>query len=89
MTTAVNTATKGLTVVGLALKDGQLPDGLQVGDHVSVFSTSDNEGRCPRPPTNVLAPNAVVLSIDHSGQHGQLTPWTTCRSRWPPVTPRA
>ena len=65
MTTAVNTATKGLTVVGLALKDGQLPDGLQVGDHVSVFSTSDNEGRCPRPPTNVLAPNAVVLTIDH------------------------
>ncbi len=65
MTTAVNTATKGLTVVGLALKDGQLPDGLQVGDHVSIFSTSDNEGRCPRPPTNVLAPTAVVLNIGH------------------------
>ena len=54
-----------MTVVGLALKDGQLPDGLQVGDHVSVFSTSDNDGRCPRPPTNVLAPNAVVLTIGH------------------------
>ena len=65
MTTAVNTATKGMTVVGLALKDGQLPDGLQVGDHVGVFETSDNEGRCPRPATNVLAPNAVVLNIGH------------------------
>ena len=65
MTTAVNTATRGMTVVGLALKDGQLPDALQVGDHVGLFETSDTEGRCPRPPTNVLAPNAVVLSIGH------------------------
>ena len=65
MTTAVNTATRGMTVVGLALKDGQLPDGLQVGDHVGIFDTSDNAGRCPRPPTNVLAPDAVVLNIGH------------------------
>lgn len=65
MTTAVNTATRGMTVVGLALKDGQLPDGLQVGDHVSIFDTSDNNGRCPRPPANVLAPSAVVLNIGH------------------------
>src|SRR5215469_8492898 len=65
MTTAADTATRGLTVVGLALKDGQLPDGLQVGDHVGIFDTSDNAGRCPRPPTNVLAPNAVVLNIGH------------------------
>jgi hypothetical protein len=65
MTTAVNTATKGMTVVGLALKDGQLPDGIQVGDHVGIFVTSDNDGRCPRPATNVLAPNAVVLNIGH------------------------
>jgi len=65
MTTAVNTATKGMTVVGLALKDGQLPDGLQVGEHVGIFETSDNEGRCPRPTTNVLAPNAVVVNIGH------------------------
>jgi hypothetical protein len=65
MTTAENTATKGMIVVGLALKDGQLPDGLQVGDHVSVFDTSDTGGQCPRPTTNVLAPNAVVLNIGH------------------------
>lgn len=65
MTTAVNNATSGMTVVGLALKDGQLPDGLQVGDHISIFDTSDNAGRCPRPPTNVLASNAVVLNIGH------------------------
>jgi hypothetical protein len=65
MTTVVNTATRGMTVVGLALKDGQLPDGLQVGDHVGIFETSDNGGRCPRPTSNVLAPNAVVLNIGH------------------------
>lgn len=65
MTTAANTATKGMTVVGLALKDGQLPDGLQVGDHVGIFDTSDNDGRCPRPVDNVLAPSAVVLNIGH------------------------
>jgi hypothetical protein len=65
MTTAANTATKGMTVVGLALKDGQLPDGLQVGDHVGIFETSDNDGRCPRPVNNVLAPNAVVLNVGH------------------------
>ena len=65
MTTAVNNAIKGMTVVGLALKDGQLPDGLQVGDHVSIFNTSDNEGRCSRPATNVLAASAVVLNIGH------------------------
>ena len=47
MTTAVNNVTKGMTVVGLALKDGQLPDGLQIGNHVDIFATSDNGGRCP------------------------------------------
>jgi hypothetical protein len=65
MTTAVNTATRGMTVVGLALKDGQLPDGLGVGDHISIFETSDNGGRCPRPVSNVLTANAVVLNIGH------------------------
>jgi hypothetical protein len=63
MTTAVNNVTKGMTVVGLALKDGQLPDGLQVGNHVSVFDTSDNAGRCPRPVSNVLSSDAVVVNI--------------------------
>jgi hypothetical protein len=67
MTTAVNNVTKGMTVVGLALKDGQLPDGLQIGNHVDIFATSDNGGRCPRPASNVLSFNAVVLNIGRPG----------------------
>lgn len=63
MTTASNNATKGMTMVGLALKDGQLPDGLQVGNHVNVYVTSDNTGRCPRPADNLLSTDAVVVSI--------------------------
>lgn len=65
MTTSSNNLAKGMTVIGLALKDGQLPDGLQVGDHIQIYETSDSGGRCPRPTTNVLSTNAVVLAIQH------------------------
>jgi uncharacterized membrane protein YgcG len=62
MTTSSNNLANGMTVVGLALKDGQFPDGLQVGDHVDIFVTSDSSGRCPRPVNNVLTTNAVVMA---------------------------
>lgn len=63
MTVTSNTLAKGLTQVGLAVKDGELPDGLEVGDHVDLFSTSDSSGICPRPTNFTLSSNAVVLSI--------------------------
>ncbi|HEY3733703.1 MAG TPA: hypothetical protein VGL63_07285 [Streptosporangiaceae bacterium] len=63
MSTSANNLAKGRTVIGLALKDGQLPDNLQVGNHIDVFDTSDNDGRCPRPADNVLSTNAVILDI--------------------------
>jgi hypothetical protein len=63
MTTASDSLASGMTVIGLALKDGELPDGLQVGDHIDIFATSDSTGRCPRPASNVLTTNAVVMSI--------------------------
>jgi hypothetical protein len=63
MTVAGNSLAKGLTQVGLAVKDGELPDGLTVGDHVDLFSTSDSSGVCPRPTNFILSNNAVVLSI--------------------------
>jgi uncharacterized membrane protein YgcG len=63
MSTSSNNLAKGRTVIGLALKDGQLPDNLQVGNHIDVFDTSDNDGRCPRPTDNVLSTNAVILDI--------------------------
>jgi hypothetical protein len=65
MTVATNNLATGLTQIGLALKDGQMPDGLQVGDHVDVFSVSDSTGSCPRPANFLLTANAVILSIQH------------------------
>jgi hypothetical protein len=63
MTTSSNNLASGMTVIGLALKDGELPDGLQVGDHVDIFATSDSSGRCPRPVNNVLTTNALVMAV--------------------------
>lgn len=63
MTTATNNATKGMTIVGVALKDGELPDALQVGQHVNIYETSDSNGRCPRPNNDVLSSNAIVVNI--------------------------
>jgi len=53
----------GKAVVGLALKDGQLPDGLQAGDHVNLYQVSDAAQSCPGTPGSTLASNAVVLGI--------------------------
>jgi hypothetical protein len=66
MTTSTNNLANGMTEIGLALKDGELPDGLQVGDHVDIFATSDSSGRCPRPVNNVLTTNAVVMAIGNA-----------------------
>lgn len=66
MTTSSNSLANGMTVIGLALKDGELPDGLQVGEHIDIFATSDSTGRCPRPSNNMLTTNAVVMSIGNA-----------------------
>lgn len=63
MTVATNNLATGLTQIGLALKDGQMPDGLQVGDRVDVYVVSDSAGQCPRPANFLLTTNAVVLGI--------------------------
>ncbi|HLX50432.1 MAG TPA: hypothetical protein VKS82_19065 [Streptosporangiaceae bacterium] len=63
MTVATNNLATGLTQIGVALKDGQMPDGLQVGDRVDVYVVSDSAGQCPRPANFLLTTNAVVLSI--------------------------
>jgi hypothetical protein len=57
MVARVNGLASGKSVVGLALKDGQLPDGLQAGDHVNLYQVSDASQSCPG------TPNAVVLGI--------------------------
>jgi hypothetical protein len=63
MVARVNGLATGRAVVGLALKDGQLPDGLQVGDHVNLYQVSDATQSCPGTPGSLLASNAVVLGI--------------------------
>ena len=63
MVAKVNGLASGKSVVGLALKDGQLPDGLQAGDHVNLYQVSDASQSCPGTPGSLLASSAVVLGI--------------------------
>jgi hypothetical protein len=63
MVAQTNNLAAGKAVVGLALKDGQVPDGLQVGDHVNVYEVSDAAQSCPGTAGSVLANDAVVLGI--------------------------
>jgi hypothetical protein len=63
MVARVNGLASGKAVLGLALKDGQLPAGLQPGDHVNLYEVSDAAQSCPGTPGSTLAPNAVVLGI--------------------------
>lgn len=58
-----NNLAAGKAVVGLALKDGQLPGGLQAGDHVNLYQVSDAAQSCPGTSGGLLASNAVVLGI--------------------------
>ena len=63
MVARTNNIANGKAVVGLALNDGQLPDGLQVGDRVDVYEVSDATQSCPGTAGSMLAANAVVLAI--------------------------
>lgn len=53
----------GKVVLGLALKDGQLPAGLADGDLAEIFQVSDTQQTCPGSPGALLASGAVVLSV--------------------------
>src|ERR1700749_3716966 len=50
MAVRTNQLTNGKAVMGLALKDGQLPSGLAVGDHINIYEGSDATEGCPGPP---------------------------------------
>jgi len=58
-----DTLTNGRTVMGLALKDGQLPSGLTVGDRVNIYEVSDASEACPGAPGSLLSGDAVVLGV--------------------------
>jgi hypothetical protein len=65
MVATTNRSTAGRAIIGLALKDGQLPRGLQAGDHVDIFfvQNSTQINGCPGTPGSLLSGNAIVLGI--------------------------
>ena len=63
MVTAAGASLAGKAVLGLALKDGQLPRGLADGDHIDIYQVSDAQETCPGTSGALLAAGAVVLSV--------------------------
>jgi len=53
----------GKAVLGLALKDGQLPRGLADGDRIDIYQVSDAQETCPGTSGALLAAGGVVLSV--------------------------
>jgi hypothetical protein len=63
MAVRTNQLTNGKSVMGLALKDGQLPAGLAVGDHINIYEVSDAAETCPGASGSLLSGDAVVLGL--------------------------
>lgn len=63
MTTASTNLTSGRDVVGLALKDGEMPGGLVVGAHIDIYEVSGSVTSCPGRPGSLLTSDAIVLGI--------------------------
>ena len=63
MVATTGTPVAGKAVLGLALKDGQLPHGLQDGDHIDIYQVSDAQDTCPGGSGGTLAADAIVLAI--------------------------
>jgi hypothetical protein len=70
MVERTNTLANGRDVVGLALKDGQLPNGLQVGNTVGIFSTQTSTTGCQGGPGTSLSGDARVTAISASSNSG-------------------
>ena len=63
MVATAGTPVAGKAVLGLALKDGQLPHGLQDGDHIDIYQVSDAQETCPGGSGGTLAADATVLAV--------------------------
>ncbi len=63
MVATTGTPVGGRAVLGLALKDGQVPHGLQDGDHIDIYQVSDAQETCPGGSGGTLAADAIVLAI--------------------------
>jgi hypothetical protein len=73
MLTKTNALPSDEAEVGLALKDGQVPDNLQAGDTIDVFSTATSSGGCPGKPGASLAKDASVISLSASASATGMT----------------
>jgi hypothetical protein len=64
MLTKATSLPSGMAYVGLALKDGEAPAGLQSGDTVSIYPTaSGGSGGCPGKPGLALTTGATVTNV--------------------------
>jgi hypothetical protein len=69
MVVRANAVTTGKYVLGLALKDGQWPVQLAIGDHVAIYAVSAAAAGtgCRAAAGFPLAPDAIVLAMGGSG----------------------
>lgn len=67
MVIRASAVTAGKDVLGLALKDGQLPRNLQISDHIDIYDVGSGTGtgNCPGKPGAALAVDAIVLAIEN------------------------
>ena len=66
MVARVSGVATGRDIVGLALKDGQLPAQLQAGDHIGIYAVSGQAGGgagCPGTGGAALTGDAVVVGV--------------------------
>ncbi len=62
--------TAGRDILGLALKDGQWPGQLKVGDHVTIYAVSGQNSTsagCPGSGGAALATDAIVINVISAG----------------------
>jgi hypothetical protein len=64
MVSTSSTSTAGRAVMGLALKDGQVPRGLRIGDHIDIYQVSNSTETCPGRSGETLSANAIVLAVE-------------------------
>ena len=70
MVAAASGVTAGRDLLGLALKDGQWPNQLKVGDHVAIYAVSGQSSAsagCPGNGGAALASDAIVVGLTASG----------------------
>ena len=73
MVTRASGVTDGKDILGLALKDGQLPDQLKVGDHVGIYAVTgqaSGSAGCPGGGGAALTGDAVVVNMTTPGGAG-------------------